>query len=424
MANLSNIKSGWRQFLAGYLSVGDVLNMAINQILYKLTEAYFWSVSILRGRPGVMRVKSKFQKSGKEKKVLISFVLRPLFKTHLIGRIRYYFSINGLTIYLIRAFNELGYTCDVIHCIDNNFKVKDSYEVAVCDATNFKTLHYQLPKDCVRIAFQTGAYWRVHNAKEEQRFMELKQRRGADLNRDRWAANGELVDFMLKNANAILALGDSFTRESFQSFPNLHPYESAFLDDLSFSEKNILSKNFGEAKNNFIYFGGGGEVHKGQDLLLEVFSKQPHLQLFLCSNFSPAFLKVYELLLKQSPNIHLVGYLPQRSRGFYKLIDQCGFNLHLSCSEGSPGGVIELLQYGIIPVATHESNINVSEFGFQLESHGLEEITQVVLKLSQMPEAEVKKHALQTRQAGLEKFSTAVFLSNLKHILKDNIKIP
>jgi glycosyltransferase involved in cell wall biosynthesis len=229
---------------------------------------------------------------------------------------------------------------------------------------------------------------------------------------------------MLHKVSGIIALGDHFTKETFQTLPHTYPINSAFLEDFRFYENDILKKDFSIARKNFVYIGGGGEVHKGLDLLLEVFHKLPDLNLYICTNFSPGFSKLYENLLSKSPNIHFIGYLPQRSKGFYNLMKNCAFNLHLSCSEGSPGGVIEVLQYGIIPVVSYESNINVENFGFQLQSHSLEEITQMVLKLSKLPAEEARKLALQTRRIGFEKFSTSVFLKNLKHIFKDEIKIP
>lgn len=425
MANLHNARWGRKLFFEGLLSFRDLSNIAINQFIYYITAAYFWIKSILRGRPGLMIVKSKIRGLKTRKKVLISFVLRPLYKIHFIGRIRYYFSINGLTLYLIRAFNELGYDCHVIHAADTGFKVEDNYQVVVYgDVANFETIHSQVSKSCAQIAFQTGAYWRVHNTKEEERFLELKTRKGADLPYDRWAKNGDRVDGMLKNVSAILALGDYFTRASFKDFSNLYPIESAFLEDPNFDERKILNKDFERAKNNFIYFGGGGEVHKGLDLLIEVFAKLSHLHLYLCNNFSEAFFRIYERELAASPNIHLVGYLPQRSKGFYELINKCAFNIHLSCSEGSPGGVVELLQYGVIPVVSYESNISVKDFGFQLKTHRLEEIINTVQGLSKLPAGKAKELSLNTRHTGNSKFSSAVFLKNLKYVLKEEIKIP
>jgi hypothetical protein len=398
--------------------------MAFNQVLYVLTWAYLALVNFLRDRPGVFVIKSKHQKPGEDKKVLISFVLRPLYKTHFLGRIRYYFSINGLTLFLIRAFNELGYDCHVIEAAHHDFKVQDNYQAAVFHVGSFDQIYPQLPPGCVTMAFETGAYWRVHNAKEQERFVEFKSRHGVDLPLDRWHNKGEETDRMLKQVNGILALGDYFTREAYQVFPRVYPINSAFLEDTDFTEKDILSKDFEKAKSNFWYFGGGGEIHKGLDLLVEVFFQLPHLQLFICTSFSPGFLKVYGEKIAASPNIHMVGYLPQRSQGFYKLVNSCAFNLHPSCSEGSPGGVIELLQYGIIPVVSYESNIVVKDFGFQLKDHSLAEIKDMVIRLSQLPTQEVQRLALETRKVGFEKFSSKVFLSNLQHILKQDIKVP
>ncbi len=424
MANYNSFKWGLSLYKQGFLSVSDVINITINQVLFRLTAGYFWLVNKLAGHSGLIILKPTIKTKGPEKKVLISFVLHPLYKMYFIGRIRYYFSINGLTLYIIRAFRDLGYTCHFIHAVDREFKVKDEYSAAVFHVGNFDVINPQLPKNCKTIAFETGAYWPVHNQKELERFHELKVRRGADLKPDRFHGKGAETDFMLNNVSAVVALGDDFTRESFSQFKNLYPLNSAFLPDKYFSQEDLEKKDFGLAKKNFLYFGGGGEVHKGLDLLIEVFSKLPNLNLFLCNNLSENFLKVYKKDLEKSPNIHVLGYIPQRSQGFYQLVKKCAFNVHISCSEGSPGGIIELLQYGIIPLATQESNIDLNGFGFKLQTHNLEEISQAVIKLSELPNEEVKNLANKTRVAAFEKFSDDAFLKNLKHILKEQIQVP
>ena len=39
------------------------------------------------------------------------------------------------------------------------------------------------------------------------------------------------------------------------------------------------NKNFNEARKHFLWFGGGGAILKGLDLVVETFASLPHLQL-------------------------------------------------------------------------------------------------------------------------------------------------
>ena len=53
------------------------------------------------------------------------------------------------------------------------------------------------------------------------------------------------------------------------------------------------NKNFDDARNNFLFFNGPGNVHKGLDLMLEVFTRVDQ-HLYIRQNIEPAFLKAYK----------------------------------------------------------------------------------------------------------------------------------
>ena len=355
-------------------------------------------------------------KKNNRKRALLSFLRYPVYKQYYIGRLRFFFSTHGLVLNILRALNELGYEVDIIDFYNKNFVPVKKYDVFITHtARNFKTISGKINRDVVKICFDTGIYWQIHNKKEKERFDNLKERKGVNLLFDRYIYDGENIDFMLANVDGIISLGGDFTRESYSKTPfaqKLFVLSSALYRDKYFKQ---IKKDFEKARKNFLFFSGGGNIHKGLDLLLESFVKT-NSHLYICTDFDPGFEKIYQKELSR-PNIHHVGYLKQGTRNFYDIIDRCAFNIHPSCSEGSPGGVIDLMQYGIIPIISYESNIKVNKFGIQLKENTIEEIKNVIEELSQKPSNWLEEKSRKTKEAAFNNFSEKVFLKNMKDII-------
>jgi glycosyltransferase involved in cell wall biosynthesis len=70
------------------------------------------------------------------------------------------------------------------------------------------------------------------------------------------------------------------------------------------------SKDFDACRRNFLWFGSGGFIRKGLDLVLEAFAGMPEYHLTVCGpieeerDFQQAFAKE----LYDTPNIHTLGW--------------------------------------------------------------------------------------------------------------------
>ncbi|OGF61544.1 MAG: hypothetical protein A2Y62_01830 [Candidatus Fischerbacteria bacterium RBG_13_37_8] len=181
-------------------------------------------------------------------------------------------------------------------------------------------------------------------------------------------------------------------------------------------------KDFDKARRNFLFFSGPGNVHKGLDLLLEVFVRAS-ANLYICQNIRSDFFKVYKNELENYNNIHVIGSIPLRSSIFYQLIDKCAFIIHPSCAEGQPGSVVECMHQGLIPVVSQESNIDTEDFGITLKSCSIKEIIDVVEDLSHQSVAWCEMKSRLTRIAALKKFSEEIFLLNMKNAIQNIINI-
>jgi len=129
-----------------------------------------------------------------------------------------------------------------------------------------------------------------------------------------------------------------------------------------------------------------GQVHRGLDLVLDVFSKLDQ-KVYILSAFEKEkdFVALYAKELYETPNVIPVGYVPLDTREFFNVVTQCDFVILPSCSEGQSSSVVNLMAYGLIPVIP--------------ENVGIPNTAEVGIKIDTLDEAGV--HAAVTRAVGL-----------------------
>jgi glycosyltransferase involved in cell wall biosynthesis len=277
----------------------------------------------------------------------------------------------------------------------------------------------QLPKGIPIFYFSTGTYWGFHEAQEKKRINYLFERRGINLYPDRPILASE--EWANSRADTIICLGNEFVRETYGKFQNVLSLNNASYPDNAFEQ---FSKDYQDARRHFLFFAGAGSLHKGLDLLLEVFAREHNLHLHVCQAIHPEFYASYRHELEELPNIHTYGHIPARSSKFYNLMRQCGFVILPSASEGCAGSVVECMHQGLIPVVSRETSILTEKdnFGIMLNNCRIETIQATVQDLSGCSSDWCKEMSLQTRQVALTEFSEATFRSNLSMILRYSIQ--
>jgi glycosyltransferase involved in cell wall biosynthesis len=151
-------------------------------------------------------------------------------------------------------------------------------------------------------------------------------------------------------------VGDQYTLRSYDEFqlppvqliPNTG-YPALFNEDQS-----------GRSPTSFLFLGSVGQVHKGLDILLEVFAKRPSLQLFVCGHFAQEsdFCRAYRRELFTTPNIVPLGFLDIRSDRFREVASRCSFVVMPSCAEGMSGSVLTGMSAGLVPIVSRECGLS------------------------------------------------------------------
>ncbi|RJR27571.1 glycosyltransferase family 1 protein [candidate division WWE3 bacterium] len=323
------------------------------------------------------------------------------------------FSNIGIARSIVHVLNELGYIVDVVEWNDNKFIPGRKYDLFIGHGgCNFERIARNLPPDVVKIYFSTGLYWKEHNRREEERFRWLEERRGVRLPYDRWIYHSE--EYANQSADGIICLGNQVARESYSKFPLIINLNNAAYHEDRYDR---VKKDYASGRNKFLFFSGGGNIHKGLDLLLEAFA-QVNAHLYICQHINEGFYKVYRHELEDFLNIHLIGVVPMRSLRFYELVDKCNLVISPSCSEGSQGAVVECMHQGLIPVVSNATSIDTNDYGITLNTCSIDEIVKVVQDVSQRPPKWHEEMSYRTRKAAVTEFSEAAFLRNMKDAIQ------
>lgn len=420
------IRNIWLYWSAD-LTLSEIINILINKIIYFGFYSYFSIKGLLfAGDKNVLPdYKKDLPHNLHPKKALLIFFRFPIYKKHFIGKMKFYFSNNGLVINIVRALNELGYIVDIIDSDNCQYNSHKKYDLMVVhNVYDQKIITNNLKDNGKYIYFDTGVYWRIRKEKIKQRYEYFFQRHDINVKNkltqqiEEIENMGEKVDPLLSYANGIITIGDKLIK-TYTSFPNVYYTINGVYIDKYFNYSKTIN-DIDKGKKNFLFFSGGfRNIEKGLDLLLEIFTKNSDYNLFICSQISPELQKIYDL--KKYQNIHLIGYLKQRSKKFYEIIKQCNYVIQPSAHEGMPGGVLDCMQYGLIPIVTPECNVDTKNFGFILNSFQVEDIDINIKKIISETNEKLLYRSKLSREEILKNYTEQIFLSDIKKHIKSII---
>jgi hypothetical protein len=186
--------------------------------------------------------------------------------------------------------------------------------------------------------------------------------------------------------------------------------------------KDIINhKDFTVAKKNFLFFSGGGLVHKGLDLVLDYFSTQTDLTLHVCCSIinEAKFAKYYQTALHGRKNIKFYGFVDLKSAEFKDLLNLCGFIIFPSCAEGGGASVVNVMgNSGMIPLVTKESSIPINNFGLRITDLTVEAIKAAVEESQAITPNQLRTLSLQCGEFVATHNSLTNYRHNLDQLLQ------
>jgi hypothetical protein len=245
---------------------------------------------------------------------------------------------------LARALAELGHEVDVVDFDERRRGLlRHDYDLVVdLHLVEHPLYEGRLRTGAKRIAYITGNNPEFSNAAERERLADLERRRG-----ERLAPRRQCPPFPreLERFDAFFYFGNDASLATYSGYrlPPAHRLFNGGYDDVQPTDPARRDPR------RFLFLGGTGQVHKGLDLLLELFAGEPGLELVVCSPFRAErdFTRAYHRELFRTPNIRPVGFADVKSAAFRDLQAGCGTMVLPSCSEVQSSNVTVALSFGL-----------------------------------------------------------------------------
>ncbi|MGA2082519.1 MAG: hypothetical protein ABSH53_18165 [Holophaga sp.] len=327
--------------------------------------------------------------TGFTRRVLVSSLDRPFRKG-------IHYKHNNLfeSLEMAQVFHELEHQVDVVN-YDSRAEIDYTrYQVVFGSGPPLERVflqeHICRPRT---ILYLCGAYPSVNNRASLDRLQVVH--RGRDV----WlAASARLGDpgvGVERVVDGLIVLGNAVTAEPYRAATSrpVHQLPLLFLQTVD-PEEILRARDLSLARNHFLWFAGTGLVHKGLDLVLEAFARHPglHLHVFGAIDSEPGFVEAYRKELRETPNVHVEGFLALESPAFRAALLASAFVICPSCSEACNSSVLNICgNGGNLPVLTRQNGIDLDDFGILVRDTTVEAVEAALAEAAALTGAELDR---------------------------------
>jgi len=354
-----------------------------------------------------------------KKNVLISYIQQPFLqgikKTH----------TNYLECYTAaEIFRDLGYNIDVIDYMSKREIVYDNYSIVYGFGYPLENVFYSIcAKKIKKIYYSTEACPFYSNKVGGLKIMKFYQEKGEIIPTSaRLRSHFWTLQIIMPDLN--IALGNNFTANTYLEINHNMNIKMLPIFYYDCYEIDLSRKNFKEAKKHFIWFGSSGLLHKGLDILIDIFSARDDLFLHICgaSKGEKQFFDYYQAIIERSHNIIDHGFVDIDSSDFKKLMDLCAFVLFPSVSESGCAGVVSVMANGgLIPIISKASGLDIEEFGYVFENIEESVILEYINEVLGLSEEQLYEKSLTVKSNVRDIYSYKNYRQNLQKILEEGI---
>jgi len=314
---------------------------------------------------------------------------------------------------MARIIGTRGYIVDAVHFQMKYVMLKHNYDLVVGlipRGIDIYTKH--MNPGCKQIAYLTSMNLAVTSSNEEKRIDECYQRRGVRLKPRRFAG---YIEERIEQFDGAWYIGNEYNFQSYRPFkmpPSFRIRNTGYV--FPWADPNIERDS-----HCFMFFGSAGQVHKGLDLLLELFAEEiKDCTLYVCGGFAKEedFVKEYHQELFETNNIVPVGHVNIETSKYEELARKCAYSIMPSCAEGCAGSVLTNMSAGVIPIVSKECGYEEDEV-INLPDCKKETILRYIKEYSNKNQDWIKTHSMKSIEIVKERYSDAAFSKSVADAL-------
>lgn len=320
---------------------------------------------------------------------------------------------------IVNILNNLGYNVDTISYLNNWFLPQKKYKLVFDIATNLQRMAPFLNEKTIKVLHLTGSYGPYQNQAEIKRIEAFEKRKKKLYIPKRLVPNVELTEQSLKIANYCTLIGNKHT---LSTYPEKYHHKITLVPVTTSKLSFVKRKNYVPKKREFLWFFGPGVIHKGLDLLIEIFHEHPNHTLHIVGPIKNEedFLLAYENEIEQSSNIHIHGSLDPNGAKFTKIIKKVFCFIAPSCSEGISPAAATCLKIGLYPIISKDTGITLPKnAGITLDTCTKDEITQAIFTVHNKENEKLEKEIIECQSMAEQKYSQQNFTKALTKFFQE-----
>ena len=314
---------------------------------------------------------------------------------------------------IVNILSGLGYGIDVIGC--NDIKALEVVKSKKYDLIfGFGETFYQLTNvqpAAISILYITENHPRFSYQEERKRLDYFYKRHGRRHNITRSGKFYKMYHLQ-KIYSHVITMGETKLLDNQYCDPYFIFPTGLTNQDFVFKNKNHIY-----SRKHFLWLGSRGAVHKGLDLLLDVFYQQEGIVLHICG-LAKDEKKI--LKIKKRKNIIEYGHININSDIFLEINNICTFIILPSCSEACSTSITTGMLHGLIPIVMKDAGFNrLGENAIFLEDFKVEYLK---MKLNELSNSDPDNLTLLSKQVfdfARQNFTIQIFENNFKKIMED-----
>lgn len=310
---------------------------------------------------------------------------------------------------ILKVCIELNLRIDVCACYDRNAieEIRENYYDYILGFGDTFFCAKEKNPEATAILYTTENPYRISYERETERLRYFTERTGRRFHLERTGVYYKENDE--QKADRIICLGEpSYFADTGKPVDRVWPSALKNPDfTLDFSPKK---------KTNFLVYGVDGFIHKGNDILVELFAKHPEWNLYLCGARGAE--KAEEAGYKLTENVHVCGFVDTMSGQFQEIAAKCYYLLLPSCSESPSTSALTALRHGIIPIVMKGNGLDeLGDYCRYFEDYHMDSIEQTIAEAVCVDEEMLQQQGRAAMEYADEHYTLADYTEQMRTVM-------